>query len=133
MAVIAWETGQVLDFEIKSKRCSVCAMKMEVLEEGSNELDEWWEGHQAHCECNHAGSSPAMEMSAACDLFQRSEKSLHLRYTEVISDGDAKTVGNLNAVVKPYGKNVTISKHQCVGHVQKCVTKRIEAVKKVSK
>ena len=40
VAVIAWETGQVLDFEIKSKRSSVCAMKMEVLDEGSNEFDE---------------------------------------------------------------------------------------------
>ena len=133
VAVIAWETSQVLDLEIKSKRCSVCAMKMKVLDEGSNEFDEWWEGHQAHCECNHAGSSPVMEMSAACDLFRRSEKSLHLRYTEVISDGDTKTVGNLNGVVKPYGKDVTISKHEYVVHVQKRVTKRIEAVKKVSK
>ena len=41
VAVIAWETGQVLDFEIKSKHCSVCAMKMEVMDEGSNEFAEW--------------------------------------------------------------------------------------------
>ena len=27
-------------------------------------------------------------------------------------------VSNLNAVVKPYGKDVTISKHECVGQVQ---------------
>ena len=40
VAVIAWETGQVLDFEIKSKLCSVCAMKMEVLDKASNEFDE---------------------------------------------------------------------------------------------
>ena len=91
------------------------------------------ESHQAHCECNHAGSSPDLEMSAAGDLFQRPEKRLYLRYTEVISDGDIKTVSNLNAVVKPYGKDVTISKHECVGHVQKRVTKHIKAVKKVSK
>ena len=104
VAVIAWETGQVLDFEIKSKRCSVCAMKMEVLDEGSNEFAEWWESHQTHCECNHAGSSPAMEMSAAGDLFQRSENRLYLRYTEVISDGDTKTVSNLNAVLSRAGR-----------------------------
>ena len=29
VAVIAWESSKVLDFEIKSKRCSVCAMQME--------------------------------------------------------------------------------------------------------
>ncbi len=102
MVVIAWETGQVLDFEIKSKYCSICAMKMEVLDKGSNEFDEGWEGHQAHCECKHAGSSPAMEMCASGDLFQLSEKRLCLWYTKVIGDGDTKTVGNLNAVLKPY-------------------------------
>ena len=42
-------------------------------------------------------------------------------YTEVISDGDTKTVSNLNAVVRPYGKDVTISKHEYVEHVQICV------------
>ena len=42
-------------------------------------------------------------------------------------------VSNLNAVMKPYGKDVAISKHECVGHVQIYLTMHIEAVKKVSK
>ncbi len=29
VVVIAWESGQVLDYEIKTKRCSVCALKKE--------------------------------------------------------------------------------------------------------
>ena len=42
-----------------------------------------------------------------------------LRYIKVISDRDTKTVGHLNDDVKPYSANVTIVKHECVGHVQK--------------
>ena len=56
-------------------------------------------GASGQFECNYAGSSLAMEMIAAGDLFQRSEKRLYLRYTKIITDGDTRTVGNLNAVV----------------------------------
>jgi len=55
----------------------------------------------------------------------------YARYTEVISDGDAKTIHRLNEV-KPYG-DVIIVKHECVGHVQKRVGTRLRAAKRVSK
>ena len=115
VTIIAWESGQVLDFEIKSKRCNVCACQKEGMDPEA--FMEWWEGHQAFCGCDHFGSSPAMECEAATDLFLQSEKELSLRYTEVISDGDSKTIIHLNEV-KPYGKETKISKHECVGHVQ---------------
>ena len=85
--VISWESGQVLDFEIKSKHCSVCARNK--MDEQSEEFAEWWDGHQAVCEANHAGSSPAMECNAAVDIWRRLEETLHLRYTEIICDGDS--------------------------------------------
>ncbi len=56
-------------------------------------------------------ASPAMECEAAADLFKRSKEELHLRYTQVISDGDSKTITHLNNMVKPYGGEVTIVKH----------------------
>ena len=61
----------------------------------------------------------------------RSKEKLHLRYTEVISDGDTKTVSHLNDV-NPYGEGVMIVKHECVGHVQKRVGTRLRTVKPVS-
>lgn len=56
---------------------------------------------------------------------------LFTRYTSVISDGDSKTIQHLNEV-QPYGEDVTIVKHECVGHVQKRLGKRLRDVKKVS-
>ena len=122
----------MLDFEIKTKRCSLCSRYQAKLREGTSEFAKWFEGHKDRCECNHEGSSPAMEMEAATEIFGRSEEYLHLRYTHVISDGDSKTIGHLNQV-KPYGEQVEIIKHECVGHVHKRMGKRLEAVKKVCK
>ena len=45
-----------------------------------------------------------------------------------MSDGD---IHHLNEV-KPYGDDVVIKKHECVGHVQKRVGKRLRAVKTVN-
>lgn len=101
VVVIAWESGQVLDFEVKS-----CARLKEKLGEDSPEFGEWWEGHQDECECNHDGSSPAMECSAAADLFKRSEENFTCG-TEVISDGDSKTISHLNEI-KPYGEGAPV-------------------------
>ena len=130
VTVIAWESGQVLDYEIKSKRCNLCSRMQTRLGKDTAEFGEWFEGHKVKCQRNYSGSSPAMEMEAAVDLFSRSEELLHLRYTKVICDGDSKTISRLNEV-KPYGEQVTIIKHECVGHVHKRMGKRLEAVKKV--
>lgn len=127
--VIAWETGQVLDFQIMSKRCNVCTRKLSEVSEESDEFAAWWETHKDRCEKNHAGSSPAMEAEAALAIWKRSEDRLHLRFTQVISDGDSKTVAQLQEE-KPYGENVTITKYECVGHIQKRVGKQLREVKK---
>lgn len=95
VAVIAWETGQVLDFQVKSKCCNACSRKLTQVGEESEEFAAWWETHKDTCEKNHDGSSPAMEAEAALDIWKRSEERLHLRYTQVICDRDAKTVRHL--------------------------------------
>ena len=49
--------------------------------------------------------------------------------SDVISDGDSKTVSSLNKS-EPYGPGVIIVKHECVGHVQKRVGNKIRLAKK---
>ena len=128
VVVISWETGQVLDFEVLTKRCTICAQRDTTMEE--EEFGHWMEKHAPNCTANHDGSSPAMEMAGAEAIFKRSVEKLHLRYTTVISDGDSKTISHLNDKVKPYG-DVNIIKHECVGHIQKRVRTRLESAKKV--
>ena len=127
VAVISYDSGQVLDFEVLSKSCPACKQQKTQLTE--EEFDVWLDGHKEECLANHDGSSPAMECSGALTLWKRSVETRCLRYTEVISDGDSKTIAVLNQQ-EPYGSGVQIRKHECVGHVQKRLGKRVRAVKK---
>ena len=77
-----------------------------------------WEGHQASCEVNNCGSSSAMESTGAFAIWKRSVSKNQLRYTQMISDGDSKAFKLLSDQL-PYGASSVVSKHECVGYVQK--------------
>ena len=62
-------------------------------------------------------------------IWNRSVEKLHLRYTTIISDGDSKT-HKLLCDLQPYGPNVKIVKHECVGHVEKRMSTRLRNLKK---
>ena len=106
IAVLSWETGQVLDVEVLSKSCKVC--KKAEISKGSEseEFLEWMAKHQDSCNSNYTGSSPAMEAEGASILWARSVEKNKLRYTVVISDGD-KTISRLNSE-HPYGTDIEI-------------------------
>ena len=125
--MISYDTGQVLHFVVLSKSCPACAQQETRLTD--EEFEVWLDGHKEECMANHNGSSPAMECAGALILWKRSVETLCLRYTEVISDGDSKTIAVLNEH-EPYGSGVVIEKHECVGHVQKRLGKRMRAFKK---
>ena len=99
------------------------------MEKTSDEFIDWWDTHKSVCQMNHEGSSPAMEDAATLDIWKRSQERLHLRFTEVISNGDSKIIAVLQAS-EPYGKNVVITKYECVGHVQKRVGKYLRETKR---
>lgn len=77
VAVTSWETGQVLDFEIKSKRCSACFRKLQTMEKTSNKFTDRWDMHKSVCEANYESSPPAMEAAAALDIWKQLEERLH--------------------------------------------------------
>lgn len=70
-----------------------------------------------------------MEVDAAVNIFSRSEEKYGLRYTKYIGDGDSK---GYCAVVeaKVYGDDVTIEKHECIGHIQKRMSGRLRKLRK---
>ena len=59
-----------------------------------------------------------MEMEAVRVLWGRSVSCHKLRYTVLLSDGDAKTFNQLTAL-KPYGEDFMVEKEECVNHVSK--------------
>ena len=107
VAVLSWETGQVLDVTVLSKSCIDYKEAESTMGSESQEFLDWMAKHQDSCNSNYTGSSPAMEAEGASILWGRSVEKNQLRYTVVISNGDAKSVARLNSE-HPYGSNVVI-------------------------
>ena len=97
MVVLSWETGQVLDVTVLRKSCKDCKEDESTMGSESQEFPDWMEKHQNSCNSNYTRSSPAMEAEGASILWGRSVEKNQLRYTVVISDGDAKTIARLNS------------------------------------
>ena len=81
-------TGKALDVEIMSKTCKECTVWRG--KEGTEEFQDWWEGHQHRCEANHLGTSGSMDATGLLAIYQRSVEDYSLRYTEFLGDGDSK-------------------------------------------
>lgn len=113
-------TGLVVDFEILSKFCQLCAISAIELGEDTPEYQIWMAGHVKAGECskNFDGASGNMEAHGTLSCWLRSEKEAGMRYTTVLADGDGKSHSMLCAK-KPYGDNVQIAREECTNHVSK--------------
>ena len=99
--VVSWKSEKVLDVEVLSKHCHVCATHHE-MNTSSDEILNWWEGYQDSCEVNHCGSSSVMESTGALAIWKRFVSKNMLRYTQIISYGDCKIFKLLSDQL-PYG------------------------------
>ena len=72
VAVISWETDQVLDVTVLNKSCKVCKEAESTRGSESQEFLDWMAKHQDSCNSNFTGSSPAMEVEGASILWGRS-------------------------------------------------------------
>ena len=107
VADLSLETGQVLDVAVLSKSCKVCKEAEHSMGSESEEFLDWMAKHQDSYNANYTGSSPVMEAEGVSILWARSVAKNKLRYTIVISDGDAKIISRLNSE-HPYGTDVEI-------------------------
>ena len=107
----------MLDVEVLSEHCQACATHHE-MNTSSDEILDRWEGHQASREVNYCGSSSVIESTGSLAIWKWSVSKNMLRYTQVISDGDSKTFKLLSDQLPMVRLNL-VSKHECVGHVQK--------------
>ncbi|GFW39587.1 uncharacterized protein TNCV_3187581 [Trichonephila clavipes] len=113
VAAISVDTGKVLDIEVMSSYCPTCKRLQTMprnFEYESSKADHI-------CQCNFTGSSSKMEIMGASRIFLRSEKNRRLHYTQYYGDGDSKA---FMIVKDTYGLN-SVTKFECIGHVQKRV------------
>ena len=90
--VISVDTGEILDYCVKSLFCHVCKAHC-TDDQDSDEHNKWKEEHQPKCEINHHGSSEDMEATAAVEIFSRSISLRKLKYTTFVGDGDSSSYG----------------------------------------
>lgn len=124
--LIANNTRKVIDLVVKSSYCQTCTYL-------KNHIDDpHYEAHKEECPINHKGSAGKMEVDAMLEMFRRSEERFGVKYSNYIGDGDTKT---FKAILdaKPYGDDFTVSKSECVGHVEKRMGSRLRNVKKAEK
>ena len=61
-----------------------------------------------------------MECQAGVDMFLRSITTRNLRYVVFVGDGDSACYGKVsNACTDMYGDSYSVTKEECVGHIQK--------------
>ena len=113
-----------------SKICDVCRYYEEKYKDKTDdEYKTWHKGHQPVCNKNTELSSNTMEEQGAKEMWSRSISKNKMRYTTFVGDGDRKafkTVGDL----QPYGKEIEITKADCIGHVQTRMGNRLREWKR---
>ncbi|GFW19817.1 uncharacterized protein TNCV_3561201 [Trichonephila clavipes] len=125
VAAVSVDTGKVLDIEVMSSYCPTCKRLQTMprnFEYESSKADHI-------CQCNFTESSSKMEIVGASRIFLRSEKNRRLQYTQYYGDGDSKA---FMSVKDTYGLN-SVTKFECIGHVQKRVGSRLRKLKTETK
>ena len=111
-SVIDMVTGLPLDHVVLCNFCHKCAAA------ASQPNDPSWERkHLEDCPKNFNGSSNAMEVESALQLWGRSVEVNKMRYTTMLCDGDSKSYDSVKAH-SVYG-DVSITKEDCINHVSK--------------
>lgn len=125
-AVIGDKSGKVIDTEVLSSYCKACDTWK--TRKGTVEYNDWQINHQSECLINHTGSAGKMEVVGMVRIFQRSEKKRNVKYVGYIGDGDTKTFQAITEA-SPYGAETSVSKIECVGHIQKRMGTRLRKLK----
>ena len=107
--VMAVETGEVLDYETKSRVCFQCKAKTKWDKE-SEKVKKWLDGHKNNCLVNHTLSSEAVEKDAAIRIFKHSIEKHKLKYSTYVGDGDSSSFTEVSeALFEEYGSDLAIS------------------------
>ncbi|GFX29890.1 uncharacterized protein TNCV_4750181 [Trichonephila clavipes] len=121
VAALSVNTGKIVDIEIMSSYCPTCRKISKMPR--SIESETVAAGHV--CLRNFQGSALKMEAVGATRIFQRSIVQRGLKYAHYYGDGNSK---GFISVKDTYGKD-SVTKYECIGHVQKRVGARLRKTK----
>ena len=124
VTVIGLDNGKCLAYDCMAKSCKSC----QAWENKKNtpDYEEFVRSHE--CAINHTGSAGKMEADGVVRCFEKSVATNGLQYTTYIGDGDSKAHSSVVAA-DPYS-GVTVTKAECIGHIQKRVGSRLRKLKK---
>lgn len=126
---MAVETGEVLDYEVKSNICFQCKARTKWDKE-SEKFKKWFDEHKDKCLVNHTLSSESMGKDAAIRIFKCSIEKYKLKYTTYVGDGDSSSFKEVSAALfEEYGSEYYISKEDCIEHIQKCMGSNLRKYK----
>ena len=123
VAAISIDTGRIIDVELISRYCQGC-VNLRVIEGRGSNLYKTLKKHK--CTMNHEGSAPKKELDGVVKTLERFTSKHNLRYSDYCGDGDTKCF----STVKDIYDGITVSKKECIGHVQKRVGNRLRKLKK---
>ncbi|GFU61144.1 uncharacterized protein TNCV_764041 [Trichonephila clavipes] len=113
VSVISIDTGKILDLEVMTQYCKMCELNVK----------------REHVCSNYKGSSGNMEAYGAFRIFESSLIKRDLQYTEYYGDADSKGFLQVKDI---YGEN-SVTKLECIGHIQKRLGSRLRKLKKNTK
>ena len=126
VSIISMNNGMVIDVEPMSKHCKKCVSIEKFKKSDPVKYESMKANHD--CPINYKGSAPNMEVEGMKRIFNRSITNRSLRYTELLGDGDSKT---LPAIENTYAPKIKVIKKECAGHIQKRVGNRLRKLKKM--
>ena len=105
--VVSIDTGEILDAEVITKTCETCQRSPYLKD--SAEFKQWQEKHISEGKCfrNFDGPSTGMETAATKAIWSGSISKYKMRQTVLLSDGDNKTMQELNESCKYGDKEIT--------------------------
>ena len=126
--VISVESGEVLDYEFKSKFCFECKTRGH-WDKNSDCYKNWL--HENIYSIKHTSSSESIEKAAAVEMFGQSISLHNLKYTTYVGDGNSSSFGEVcEAMKKKYGNNYLVLKENCMGHIRKTMGTNLRKYKR---
>ena len=98
------DTGEVLDYVVKSKSCFECHAHSRWSKD-SEWYKSWYMEHENNCVINHALSAESLEKQAAMEAFLHLIHRHKLKYVTYVGDGDSSSFGEASdALFEKYGE-----------------------------